>query len=758
MTEEALFHDARELPPAERAAWLAEHSPDLEMRRRVDELLAAHDRGGPLDAPPHTNGFADPAASAGADPAAEPRQIGPYRRLMLIGEGGMGEVWLAEQAEPIRRQVALKLIKAGMDSREVVARFEAERQALALMDHPNIAKVFDAGTTEAGRPYFVMELIQGERITSFCDEQHLTPTERLRLLIEVCHAVQHAHQKGVIHRDLKPSNVLVALLDGKPVPKVIDFGVAKAVRRRLTDHTTFTEVGAVVGTLEYMAPEQAESAQRDVDTRSDVYSLGVLLYELLAGTPPFDRRRLRSAALQEVLRIIREEDPPKPSTRLSGSAELTDIAARRRTEPAKLSRLVKGDLDWIVMKALEKDRSRRYDSAAGLARDLQRYLADEPVEACPPSAAYRLRKFVRRHKAVAAAAAVAVLAVAVAVTGLTVGLVQARRAEARAKIERDRADRNYQRARQAVDTYLQKVSQNPQLTRGDFLALRRDLLSAAVPFLEEFVREKSDDPTVLCEQGLACLQLGLVQADLGDHAAAAGDYAAARDIYRRLVADNPGYAGHRYKLAGVCNNLSNELATLGRRAESDEALTESVRVKEQLAADFPDDVEFRRFVAVGYHNRASRLTDAGRLAEAEEVYRRALAIRERLAADDPRALHRSDLAFSYHGLAQVKRMLGDGDTAEGLYRRAYDLRRQLVDTDTRERDGRYEFAKSACELGALLGRRGRTAEAEEKLIQSVAIFERLAAEFPAVPAYRVDLDRARGDLAQFRGDRADTIK
>ena len=337
--------------------------------------------------------------------------IGPYKLLQPIGEGGMGTVYMAEQTQPVRRTVALKLIKAGMDSRQVLARFGAERQALALMDHPNIAKVFDAGTTDTGRPYFVMELVKGIPITRFCDERRLTPRERLELVIPVCQAVQHAHQKGIIHRDLKPSNVLVALYDGKPVPKVIDFGVAKATGPRLTDQTLYTEFGAVVGTLEYMSPEQAELNQLDIDTRSDIYSLGVLLYELLTGSTPLDRKRLKQAAILEMLRVIREEESPRPSMRLSTTEELPSIAACRNIEPRKLSGLVRGELDWIVMKALEKDRNRRYETANGLAADLRRYLDDEPVQACPPSAWYRFGKFARRNRGALAIASTVLLAV-----------------------------------------------------------------------------------------------------------------------------------------------------------------------------------------------------------------------------------------------------------------------------------------------------------------------------------------------------------
>ena len=293
--------------------------------------------------------------------------IGPYKLVQQIGEGGMGTVWMAEQTEPVKRLVALKLIKAGMDSRQVIARFEAERQALALMDHPNIARVLDAGTTGAGRPYFVMELVKGVPITKYCDEHHLTPRQRLELFIPVCQAVQHAHQKGIIHRDLKPSNVLVALYDGKPVPKVIDFGVAKATGQQLTDRTLFTGFGTIVGTLEYMSPEQAEINQLDIDTRSDIYSLGVLLYELLTGTTPLDQEGLEKAGMLEMLRLIREEEPPKPSTQAEHGRGLPTLAANRGTEPAKLTTLVRGELDWIVMKALEKDRDRRYETANGFA-------------------------------------------------------------------------------------------------------------------------------------------------------------------------------------------------------------------------------------------------------------------------------------------------------------------------------------------------------------------------------------------------------
>jgi len=346
--------------------------------------------------------------------------IGPYKLLQQLGKGGMGVVWMAEQTEPVQRRVALKIIKAGLGGDQVLARFEAERQALAMMDHPNIAKVLDAGATSAGRPYFVMELVKGIPFTKYCDQEHLTPKERLELFIPVCNAVQHAHQKGIIHRDLKPSNVLIALYDGKPVPKVIDFGIAKAMHQKLTERTMFTEVGQIVGTLEYMAPEQAELNNLDIDTRADIYSLGVMLYELLTGAPPFPAKMLRAEAYLEMLRMIREVEPPKPSTKLSKSEELPAIAAKRKLEPKKLSWLVRGDLDWIVMKCLEKQRTRRYDSANQLAEELSRFLVGEPVLAGPPSLVRRAREIMRRHKSRLTASIMA-LCVVVGVVGMTVG-------------------------------------------------------------------------------------------------------------------------------------------------------------------------------------------------------------------------------------------------------------------------------------------------------------------------------------------------
>ncbi len=479
--------------PADRAAILdRECSTDSELRQSVEALLRSHDEpdsfldqpfvdhadrswvnivrrdGGaapkPIANSPHNSTPAQPREPAPGvtDKTAAPlliaevagNHIGPYKLLQKIGEGGMGAVYMAEQETPVRRRVALKIIRPGMDSEPVIARFEAERQALAMMDHQNIARVLEVGTTATGRPFFVMELVHGVSITEYCNRSQLTTKERLELFIPVCQAIQHAHQNGIIHRDIKPSNILVTLYDGKPVAKVIDFGVAKAIEQRLTERTLFTQYGTIVGTFEYMSPEQAEMSALSVDTRSDIYSLGVLLYELLTGTTPLERQTMIGSAYSEILRRIREEEPPKPSSRLKESREtLPAISTQRKTEPARLTKLMRGELDWIVMKALEKDRTRRYETASGFGRDIQRFLDGEVVSACPPSAAYRLRKFARRNYAALVTVALFVVLLLVgavlsiwqatrATKAEAVAIRQAERAiaaEEQSRLERDRA-------------------------------------------------------------------------------------------------------------------------------------------------------------------------------------------------------------------------------------------------------------------------------------------------------------------------------
>jgi serine/threonine protein kinase/tetratricopeptide (TPR) repeat protein len=721
MNEETLFHLALESPPGERAAFLERTCGDEALRRRVEALLHAHESPeGFLQGPALTLAASEETDGPGPSDGPAPGVgdgVGAYKLLQKLGEGGMGTVWVAEQEQPVRRRVALKLIKPGMGSAQVLRRFEQERQALALMDHTHIARAIDAGTTADGRPYFVMELVKGVPITRYCDELHLPIRERLELFIPVCQAIQHAHQKGIIHRDVKPSNVLVSVQDGRPVPKVIDFGVAKALHQPLADGSLYTEVGQVVGTLEYMTPEQAELSALDVDTRADVYGLGVLLYELLTGTTPLDRKSLRRAGYAEVLRRVRDEEPPKPSTRLSESQEtLAAAAARRRTDPGRLAKEVRGDLDWIVMRCLEKDRTRRYETASALARDVERYLHDEPVEASPPGAGYRLRKLLRKHRAAVGTAAAFVLLLLAAV-GISAGLaVRATEAEAKARdkerLALEERDAKEQARREAEAAQRKQADAVAGLLESVFRGLDpRDpgqgLKGALVSRLDkvaaDVAQEYAGEPLLLARMRAALgeTQLGLGEPgkavmlllqtlearrallgpdhrdtlesmiQLGRAYQAVGAWKLAEQLHREALPKCRAALGPDHRLTLQCTSaLADALRVTARPAESLELLEQALRRQEAtLGPDHPDTLTTRSNLALTY-------LSVGRHAEAAAALERVLAGRTRvLGADHPDTLgSMTDLAIACRATGQLSRALE-------LLQKALDGQRAKLGTD-----------------------------------------------------------------------------
>jgi serine/threonine protein kinase/tetratricopeptide (TPR) repeat protein len=597
---------------------------DSDLRRELDALLAAHSQTPPDDTPPGPSP-AVPSRAPGEGIGAV--LAGRYLLQESLGEGGMGHVYLAQQIEPVQRLIAVKVIKAGLSSRPVLARFEQERQALALMDHPHIAKVFDAGTTEHDLPFFVMELVRGVRITKFCDEHQLTLRQRLELYMLVCLAIQHAHQKGIIHRDIKPPNVLVASYDGKPVPKVIDFGIAKATGEPLTDKTLQTGAEVVVGTPEYMSPEQADTSRPDVDTRSDIYALGVLLYELLTGTTPVDRKRLGKVSVLEILRIVREIDPPLPSTRLSISDNLKRIAADRRTEPARLTRLVRGELDWIVMKALEKDRSRRYATAEDLARDVERYLADEPVSAGPPSAAYRLKKMLRRHRGLALAVGLVLLTLVGGIIGTSWGWLTARSARDNEAEQRQEAEDQRQHAEQAE----QKARADEAQRRAVLDFFQTKVLAAAGP------------------KGKA--------GGLGRQATIRDAIAAAEPQIATAFADQPAVE------AALRQTLGNTYVYLGDPQLAIPHLEKARSLRQsQFGPDHPDTLD-------ATNELANACYQAGQTAEAIALYEEVLPRAKVLGAGHPLAL------YAMAGLALTYRAVGRRSDAVPLLEEALQMRR-----------------------------------------------------------------------------------
>jgi serine/threonine protein kinase/tetratricopeptide (TPR) repeat protein len=640
---EEIFHAVSARPTSERAACLDTLCGDDEsLRAQVVSLLEHTERGDEtIDLSDEANELRELIKGAEPLPDAPGTMIGRYKVLQQIGEGGFGVVYMAEQEEPVKRKVALKIIKLGMDTKQVIARFEAERQALAMMDHPNIARVLDAGTV-GGRPYFVMELVRGVPITDYCDSRKLRTGERLQLFIDVCHAVQHAHQKGIIHRDLKPSNVLVTLHDDRPVPKVIDFGIAKATSHRLTEKTLFTEFRQFLGTPEYMSPDQADISGLDIDTRTDIYSLGVLLYELLTGATPFDSETLRQAAYGELQRIIREVEPPKPSTRIVTLSESgSDVDSKQRAEAAVLSKLFKGDLDWIVMKALEKDRTRRYQTASELAADIRRHLDNEPVTAGPPSVTYKTRKFISRHRVGVLMSAVMVLALLVGAALATVGFVQARQ-------EAIRSNR--------IAVALQDVfTSTDQLS---MMSSRADVESAVQEARELFGDDHAAVAGMLAGQALQLQSMGSLDA--------------AEKLYRESIAvwSEEDQAAN-INVGLTLRNLGLTLQLKGDQAGAEQAFRDSLTITNQF-----DDER----CITGAETRgllASLLMNRGAFLEAETLLREAVDLRRRMAPEQ-----KLQIALQLNSLGNALVMSSQDERAEEVMPELIEAWRDALPADS----------------------------------------------------------------------------
>jgi serine/threonine protein kinase len=661
--EEQIFSEALALPADERPPFLdGACRGDGELRQRIESLVGAFEAAGgfmcadrTIDTARIMGDYPSPPTSA----ESPGDWIGRYKLLQQLGEGGCGVVWMAEQEEPVRRRVAVKIIKLGMDTSEVIARFEAERQALAMMDHPNIAKILDAGSSDAGRPFFVMELVRGVKVTEYCDQYSLTTHQRLALFSQICHAVQHAHQKGIIHRDLKPSNILVTLHDGLAVPKIIDFGIAKATEGRLTDRTLFTAFEQFMGTPAYMSPEQAELGGIDIDTRSDIYSLGVLLYELLTGRPPFDPKTLLRSGLDEIRRIIREVDPPKPSAHLSTLAEADRLAVARLrgTDPAGLSLRLRGDLDWIVMRCLEKNRTRRYETPAALAADIARHLNNEPVTASPPSRAYRLGKMVRRHRLACAAGAGIALALVAGSVVSTWQAVRATRAERLAREERRRAVDERTQAENLLNFMLGDLY--TQLDRVGRLDVLEAVAAKAAAYFAAVSPADLNDATQLARAKAQRL-LGGVRMSQARYADADASYAEAYARASELAARHPTDPEMLFERGQAEYGIGYARWMLSNYAEAELWLTRYRDSGAALAALDPARAEWQVELAYGHHNLAVLHEGRGELAAARAGFLAELAIVERMASSDPANLELlASQADAHSWLAGIAERQGD---------------------------------------------------------------------------------------------------
>ncbi len=735
--EEAIFKSAIEIDSVEERAAFVKSAcgEDAELLRRVEGLLKFHyDDNRFLASPPACEDITLDTSPLTEGPGTK---IGRYKLLQRIGEGGFGVVYMAEQERPIRRRVALKIIKLGMDTKQVIARFEAERQALAMMEHPNIARVFDGGATDTGRPYFVMELVKGMPITEYCDQNNLDTQQRLELFVDICKAVQHAHQKGIIHRDIKPSNVMITLHDGKPVPKIIDFGIAKATAHRLTEKTLFTEYQQFIGTPEYMSPEQAEMSGLDVDTRSDIYSLGVLLYELLTGTTPFEAEKLRSAAYDEIRRIIREDEPPKPSTRLSTLGDtLAEIARHRHVQPGELRRIVRGDLDWIVMKSLEKDRTRRYETANELAQDIHRHLSDEPVLASPPSRAYRLRKYVRRHRNLVITGLLTVSALTIGLVLATIGFIQASHQRNIATVQYQRAQASFQYARGAVDE-LTQTAISLLTNASDYKHVRREMLHTAQSFYQSFLKDEgSSDPEVRYNIAWAYFQIGNIRRLLNENEDAQTSYHTASKLFWELIREYPDATDYWLPLIGSSAENAQMLRIQEQFAEAEDYSKKMIKAFEQFAVKNPDIPMPKLGQGFFYHQLGDITYDQGQREIAEEHYRQAVNVTRELIADYP------DLPGAYQEFAycsmRLSSVLEDKEKSEEITNSLISTFEERTIKFPGNPEERFILANSYANLGDIHAGRGNLEKTEQAYKQVNHHLEKLAAEHPELPLYLVE--------------------
>jgi tetratricopeptide (TPR) repeat protein len=761
---EQIFLAARAHPAGPgRDAYLAGACPSPEQRARVEGMLRdAAAAAAFFGEEENGETVADVAGAPAVAPALErPGQmIGRYKLLQQIGEGGFGVVWMAEQVEPVVRRVALKIIKPGMDSGMVIARFEAERQALAIMDHPNIARVLDAGATGTGRPYFVMELVKGIPVTQFCDERRLDTRQRLDLFMAVCEAVGHAHQKGVIHRDLKPSNILVTLHGDRAVPKIIDFGIAKAVEQKLTDKTLFTRFEQFIGTPAYMSPEQAALSGLDIDTRSDIYSLGVLLYELLTGLPPFDPKALLAAGYDEMRRIIQQDEPPKPSTRLT-QARLAHRSSEH-SAPRTPRSAFPADLDWIVLKAIEKDRSRRYDTAGALAGDIRRFLADEPVLAAAPGAVYKLRKFVRRHRTATAAAAAVALAL---LAGTAVSVWQAVRAtrardELAAQVDetarqKERAHDNFLLAREAVDRFLKRLADDPA-SGARHQAQRRALLEDALGFYQRFVASGQGDPSLAAEIEHATWQIAHIHSLAGSKDEALAGYRHAISLMESTAAA-AGAApaaeaqARRRRLAGCYYDLGMTQLDLDRYDEAEVSMRRALDLRRAASGASPGEPGPLAELASSLNAVGILLNKSYRSEQAVAPLEEAAEVLGRLAELEPAdPEHRSQLGAQLNSLAETRVMLGDLAGAEALLHRAVGEQRKAVEADPANGGFLNFLANHLLNLGVMLKERGDPGAAKA-LGEALALRERLVQQDPSVSDRQFALARTLVEQATLPG-------